>query len=112
MIIISQFKDVQFYLRLYRITKEKKNLREAISIATELLDHLGIVDKIVLMAEFPDTVRKELYAVLTDRVKPDLSSVESVRESYLNRLYVDLPDDGWEWLYGRLKDGIQEQAAI
>ena len=110
--IISRFRTIQFYLKLYGIYPTEKDAKKAINEAVDLMNELDVVDRLELIIEFPDELLQDLYVAMAPLVKPNLSSLSTLKESYRKWIVPDLPEEKWAWVFEEVTNGIQEQAAI
>jgi|GEM_PF-6644975 len=110
--IISRFRTIQFYLKLYQIYPTEKDAKRAINEAVDLMSELDIVDRLELMMEFPDELLQDLFVAMAPLVRPNLSSLSTLKESYTKWIVPNLPEEKWAWIYAEVNNGIQEQAAI
>ena len=110
--IISRFRNIQFYLKLYQIYPTEKDAKKAINEAVDLMNELDIVDRLELMMEFPDELLQDLFVAMASLVRPNLSSLSTLKESYTKWIVPNLPEEKWAWIYAEVNNGIQEQAAI
>jgi len=110
--IISRFRNIQFYLKLFRIYPTENDARRAINEAVDLMSELDVVDRLELMMEFPDELLQDLFVAIAPLVKPNLSSLSTLKESYREWIVPNLPEEKWAWVFAEVKDGIQEQTAI